>query len=265
MKHKALLFSVVLFAQAACTTVTKNPSPKTGEGFLVTDSLKPVYASAQLIVLPVAPQVYQHVSYLQTQDFGKVGCNGMIVANGGEAIIFDSPADTSGAQELLRFVTNSLHCRVTAVVPTHFHADCVGGLEAFLAAGIPVHVSAKTAALLGEKGKLFSAPLISFKDSLILPVGTGKAVARYFGAGHTTDNVIGYYAPEEVLFGGCLIKAVGASKGNLEDADTASWSQTVRRVKAAYPRIKKVIPGHEKGGGKELLDYTIGLFQKKAD
>ena len=59
-----------------------------------------------------------------------------------------------------------------------------------------------------------------------------------------------------------MIKSQGASKGNLEDANTAQWSQTVRNVKAKFPSVKKVIPGHGDSGGVELLDYTIELFEQ---
>jgi metallo-beta-lactamase class B len=33
------------------------------------------------------------------------------------------------------------------------------------------------------------------------------------------------------------------------------------RFKFGYPNVKKVIPGHGKLGGIELLDYTIHLFE----
>jgi metallo-beta-lactamase class B len=57
-----------------------------------------------------------------------------------------------------------------------------------------------------------------------------------------------------------LIKAVGAGKGNLEDANVAVWSETVGKLKRTYPEAKIVIPGHGKTGGTELFDYTIKLF-----
>ena len=40
----------------------------------------------------------------------------------------------------------------------------------------------------------------------------------YFGEGHTKDNIMGYFTEDQALFGGCLIKKVGASKGYLGDA-----------------------------------------------
>jgi metallo-beta-lactamase class B len=65
-----------------------------------------------------------------------------------------------------------------------------------------------------------------------------------------------------VIFGGCLIKEVGAGKGNLADANTIDWSNTVRKIRDEYPDVKRIVPGHGQPGGIELLDYTIKLFDK---
>jgi len=92
-------------------------------------------------------------------------------------------------------------------------------------------------------------------------VGNKKVYAKFFGEGHTADNIIGYYPNDEILFGGCLIKQLGAKKGNLADANTSKWSKTVQKVKIKYPQIKTVIPGHGEPGGIDLFDYTIRLFE----
>jgi len=34
---------------------------------------------------------------------------------------------------------------------------------------------------------------------------------------------VGYFPKENIIFGGCLIKAIDASKGYLGDANTADW------------------------------------------
>jgi metallo-beta-lactamase class B len=83
----------------------------------------------------------------------------------------------------------------------------------------------------------------------------------FFGQGHTSDNIIGYIPSENALFGGCLIKALGATKGNLTDANIREWSETVELIKKEISKLEIVIPGHEKNGGKELLEYTIELFE----
>ena len=72
---------------------------------------------------------------------------------------------------------------------------------------------------------------------------------------------MGYFPDEQILFGGCLVKEIGASKGNLADANTQAWASSVKKIKLLYPNVKIVIPGHGKPGGVELLDYTIGLFK----
>jgi ketosteroid isomerase-like protein len=57
------------------------------------------------------------------------------------------------------------------------------------------------------------------------------------------------------------VKSVGASKGNLADANEAAWSSSARFLKEKFPIIKTVVPGHGKYGGKELIDYTTTLFR----
>ena len=96
-----------------------------------------VYQSDNLIVIQVSENAFVHTSYLQTNDFGNVPCNGMIVRNSNEAIVFDTPTNDSSANELIKFINEKLHCKVNAIVPTHFHSDCLGGLAAFHKLNIP--------------------------------------------------------------------------------------------------------------------------------
>ena len=86
-------------------------------------------------------------------------------------------------------------------------------------------------------------------------------ILEHFGAGHTRDNVVAWLPEEKVLFGGCLVKEIGAGKGNLADADTLAWSGTVRRVIENYPDVRIVVPGHGEPGGEELLEYTVKMFE----
>ena len=220
-----------------------------------------VYKTDNLIVHRLSNHIYQHISFLNTNDFGRVACNGMLVVNEKEALVLDTPTDDESSLELINYVTKNLNCEIKVVVPTHFHGDCVGGLETFYKNNIPAYASNSTIELLAAKGKIFSKPMTGFADSLALNVGSEKAYVAYFGEGHTKDNVIGYFPLDNAIFGGCLIKEVDASKGNLEDANIMAWSNTVRKLKQKYPTAKIVIPGHGIAGGTELLDYTIKLFQ----
>ena len=105
--------------------------------------------------------------------------------------------------------------------------------------------------------------MTTFDSYLILAIGDKKVYAEYFGEGHTKDNVIGYFPESNAIFGGCLIKSLGANKGYLGDANTDQWAGTVQQIKLKYPNAEIVIPGHGKPGGTELLEYTIKLFEEK--
>lgn len=219
------------------------------------------YVTETLEIHKISDHVYQHISFLNTESFGKVDCNGMIVFDQGEAIIFDTPADNETSTELISWVENELHATIKAIIPTHFHADCLGGLDAFHQKGIPSYANNLTIELARSGDK--TLPENGFDNLLELEVGNKKVIAEFNGEGHTRDNVIGYVPDEKVIFGGCLIKTLNASKGNLEDANTDSWSATVAKLKDKYPDTKQVIPGHGKLGGTDLLDYTVQLFEPK--
>ena len=150
---------------------------------------------------------------------------------------------------------NNLDCKIKAIIPTHFHEDCLGGLDAFHKHGIASYANNKTINL--ARSNNLAVPQKGFNNLLQLKVGNKKVLAEFFSEGHTKDNVIGYFPDEKVMFGGCLIKELGVGKGNLNDANVNEWSNTVAKLKIKYPDTKIVIPGHGKPGGTELLNYTI--------
>lgn len=220
---------------------------------------KELYKSDKLVITQVAENSFEHTSFLQTNDFGNVPCNGLIVRNSNEVIIFDTPTNDTVSTELIKWIKETLHCKINAIVATHFHNDCLGGLNAFHENNIPSYAYFKTIELAKENK--YTVPQNSFPDSVVLKAGTEKAIVKFFGEGHTRDNVIGYFPSEKILFGGCLIKEIDATKGYLGDANVAAWSGTVEKIKAAYPNVKIVIPGHGDYGSQKLLDYTIKLFK----
>lgn len=220
-----------------------------------------VYQTDNLVILKLSDGVYQHISYLNTTDFGKVPCNGMIAVNENEVVIFDTPTDSASTTELISFVTKTLNCKIKAVIPTHFHEDCVGGVEFFNRLNIDVYASNQTINLLNATNRTFSKPMNGFDDYLEISIGNAKIYTVYYGEGHTSDNVIGYFPHRNAIFGGCLIKEMNAGKGYLGDANLSEWSKTVAMLKDKYPNATIVIPGHGVAGGVELLDYTIKLFQ----
>ena len=220
---------------------------------------KEVYKSNDLVITQITENSFVHTSFLQTNDFGNVPCNGLIVRDNNEVIIFDTPTSDNSSKELIKWINETLHCKINAIIPTHFHDDCLGGLKAFEEDHIPSYANVKTIELAKENNLVI--PNNGFTDTLTLKVGDKIVTVKFFGEGHTKDNVVGYYPSENLMFGGCLIKELDAGKGYLGDANIIDWSSTVERVKQEYPDVKIVVPGHGEYGDKKLLDYTINLFK----
>lgn len=263
---KQILAALVLISQLVVSCNISNqknqvaePVESKAENLISSDSI--LVQTETLIIRKISEHIYQHTSFLDTESFGRVACNGMLVVNQNEAIVFDTPADNESSIELIEQITKKLNCKINAIVATHFHADCLAGLKEFHASNIPSYAHNKTIELLKLKDSNAELPKNGFDEKLSLTVGDKNVFSEYFGEGHTKDNVIGYFPDDEAIFGGCLIKEVGAGKGNLEDANVGAWPQTVRNLKQKYPETKIVIPGHGKAGGTELFDYTIDLFK----
>lgn len=224
----------------------------------VTGSGKP-YQSEKLVIKKIAPYTYLYTSFLQTESWGKVDCNGVLFFDGKEAIVFNTPTDDSGSSELINYVEQQLQGTIKAVIPSHFHGDGIGGLNEFHKHKIPSYAYNRTIEI--ARSKNLPIPQNGFDSTLELNAGSKKIIAAFIGEGHTKDNIIGYFPEEKVLFGGCLIKEVAAEKGYLGDANLKEWPSTVIKLKGKYPDAKIMIPGHGKFGGTALLDYTIRMFQ----
>jgi metallo-beta-lactamase class B len=220
-----------------------NKAPRIKQLISITDSARVIYKSNKLIVKQLSPNIYQHITFLDSDSFGKVSCNGMIVLDKNEALVFDTPSTNEDSEELLTFLTRKLKLNVKGIVATHFHIDCLGGLDTFHKYGITSYGSKKT--ITSAKTINYPLPQKSFDEKLTLDAGDKKVYIEYFGEGHTRDN------------------GQGATKGNLADANTDAWPETVRRIKLKYPEVRIVIPGHGETGEMNLLDYTIRMFEVK--
>lgn len=219
-----------------------------------------VYSSESLKIEQWSEHIYRHISYLNTEAWGKVECNGMLVIKGGEALVFDTPVGAPSGEELINWIEEK-GASVKAVVATHFHYDCLGELDAFHAAGTPSYASYKTIGL--AKNIDNPVPQTGFEDSLRLIAGGLEVITRFYGEGHTSDNLVVYVPEAETIFGGCLVKAMGAGKGNLEDANTKAWPFTMEKIVKGLPNLRLIIPGHGQPGGVELLEYTARMFREE--
>lgn len=218
-----------------------------------------IYESENLVIEQITPNLYLQITYLNTDDWGKVACNGAIYVSNNEAVIFDTPSDSISSIELINYVKNELKSSIKAVVINHFHIDCLGGLKEFHAENIPSYASNKTIALAKDDNQ--EVPQNGFDKADTLTIGNQKIINTFFGEAHSKGNIISYIPSENALFGGCQVKALGAGKGNLNSANIHEWSNSIENVKKAYPEIQFVVPGHGKVGSIDLLDFTIEMFE----
>ena len=218
-----------------------------------------VQISKDLEIIPLSEHTYVSVSYAQVAGWGRVGSNGMIFLENHDALLFDSPPNDSLTEQLVRWMSDSLHVRIRAFVATHWHDDRMGGLGYIHAIGIPSYAQEKTRSI--SRSKKLPVPQTGFTDSLVLHLDRDSVVCRYFGAGHTPDNIVIWIPADRVLFGGCMVKELRSEGlGNIADAVLDEWPGTISKVIQAYPEAVKVVPGHGALGGRELLFHTFELL-----
>lgn len=257
----AVLFGQILFSCAnnsnnKTETVEKTDNKK---DCLNTSLVSVIFESEDLIIHKISDHVYEHITFLKGDDLERIPCNGMIVVNNNEAIVFDTPTNDQNSKELIEYLTTELHWKILAIVATNLHPDYPGGLRAFHRNNITSYASNQTISL--AKKENFIEPQNGFDKTYTLSVGDKKVHLEYFGEGYTKDNIVVYFPHEQVLFGGGLIKGQRNSVGNLKHSNTDAWPETIRKIKLQYPDIKKVLPKYGELGGSELLDYTIDLFK----
>ncbi len=206
--------------------------------------------------------IYVHVTWHHLENYGLFPSNGLLVIRNGQALMIDTPMDEDKTERLTQYLKDSLSVDLTKLLIGHFHDDCLGGLNYLQNIGIKSIANSRTIEKCIEIG--LPIPTTSFTDSLTFDFNEEQIDCRFFGAGHSFDNIIVWIPSKKILFGGCLIKSINSKGlGNLSDAVVSDWDLTVKKVIDKYTDIKFVIPGHGNFGGTELLTHTIELVEKE--
>lgn len=211
-----------------------------------------------IYLVRVSENAYVHVSYDDMAGFGRVGSNGLLFIQNGEAFLFDSPVTEATTRKLVDFLSDSMKLTIKGFIPNHWHDDCMGGLAYLHSLGIPSYANQMTIDI--ARSRNLPVPQHGFTDSLQLKLGDRDIFCYYFGAAHSLDNIVVWIPSEKVLFPGCMIKAMkSVNLGNTADGDTTAYPVTIAKVKVRFSHAVVVIPGHGDFGGTELIDHTIKL------
>ena len=212
-----------------------------------------------LQVLSIVPGVWRHVSHREMEGYGRVPANGLLVIGEGAAALVDTPWTDEQTGKLFDWVEERFGVKIEHVIATHSHGDCMGGLAEAHRRGASSYSSALTAEFAASDGG--SVPGTTFTDRLRIGLGETDLELRFFGGGHTRDNIVVWIPRAKTLFGGCLVKRDGGSTGYIDEADLEAWPETLRKVKKSFPHAEIVVPGHGRPGTLEYVDYTIELVE----
>ena len=234
--------------------------------FLIVFSCLKIYAqdstiqiSNDLKLIRLSQNFYIHVSYEDLQSSKHFPANGLICIDNTKAYMIDTPWNNRITADLLHWLQNSLKVEVAALVATHWHVDCMGGLDQIHQAGITSYASALTCKFAAEHN--LPVPKICFKDSMVIESKSQSIHLVYVGKGHTADNIVVWFPEQKILFGGCLVKGIRwKGLGYTADADLDEWPQTLKKLLQMFPQAKIVIPGHGDYGSLNLIQHTLGLF-----
>ncbi len=213
-------------------------------------------------VFQLAEGIWLHTTYYELPHLGRYPANGIIVISGNDSLMIDLPWTNGQAGILFDWIENTHKATVRAVVPTHSHTDCAGGLAEAHKRGADSWAYVKTIEKL-EEGK-GTVPKNGFAETRRLECGDTIVELAYLGGGHTTDNIVAWIPSRNVLFGGCLVKSLDArTLGNTREADLDDYPKTLKMVLQEYAGATVIVPGHGKHGSLQLIKHTIELCENK--
>lgn len=207
----------------------------------------------------ISDHCYIHISYQDLENTSHFPANGLVYINHDKAFIVDTPWTNELTELLIKYLQDSMKVSVEGVIPTHWHVDCMGGLETVHKIGIKSYANQLTAEICKKKNQ--SVPQITFIDSLSIG-SENELLLKYIGPGHTEDNMVVYIPSEKILFAGCMAKALNwKSLGFIADANVLKWPETLNNVLQNFTDAKIVIPGHGDYDGLDILEHTLSLFK----
>ena len=246
---------------------------------------EPIVLDAELHIEPIESGVWLVVHRFPG------ACNSLLVQCGPRQFVWvDTPCTNEATQQVHEWVKSTFNDPNLVEINTGFHNDNLAGNGYLLAQCVPCYGSDLTPKLIAEcwaetvrkvlpyyerqADTKYRDTLVSQKldppnklypltEGLTLEVGPETVEIYFPGRSHTVDNVVVYFHSRGLLFGGCMIKALGArNPGFTGDADMAAWPRSAQKVLERYPDTRLVVPGHGPAGTLELVRHTIDLCRQ---
>ncbi len=231
-------------------------------------------------------------TYMITHYFPWAANSLVVITDQKHAVLIDTPYEREATKVLLDWIRDKFGDLKISAIVTGFHQDNLGGNKVLINRGIPVYGMTLTANLVESEGpglmeEIYksvknnenSKYLSRYKNLKLSPpdhtfdlesgqnkkleIG-GETFDFFFpGESHTVDNTIVYLPNQDILFGGCMIRALSdQSPGFIKYANMQAWPISVQKVIDKYPDVQIVIPGHGSVGDHSLLDHTVQVLEK---
>lgn len=241
--------------------------------------------SDELFISKLSDTIYVVTHYFPWES------NSLIVkASGKEVVLIDTPYDTSATVLMLNWINENLKPEKITAINTGFHVDNLGGNQYLREKGIDIYGADKTCTLIDRRGKHTQQQLISWlkpeqerikkvyeamvfvkpnkifkiEEGIFLKIGNLTFDVYFPGETHSPDNLVVYIKECNLLFGGCMVKALlYQNLGFTGDANIAEWPISMKKIQEKYKTARIVIPHHGMWGDMDLVQHTIDLLMKK--
>lgn len=241
--------------------------------------------SEELFISKLSDTIYVVTHYFPWES------NSLIVkASENEVVLIDTPYNVSATKLMLSWIENNLTPNKITAINTGFHIDNLGGNQCLRDEGIDIYGADKTCVLIDERGErsqkqlilwlkpeqekikevyesmVFVKPnkLFKIEEGLLLEIGNLSFAVYFPGETHSPDNLVVYIKECDLLFGGCMIKALSSrTLGFTGDANIAEWIIAMKHIQNKYQTAQLVIPHHGMWGGTNLIQHTIDLLNPK--
>ncbi len=256
LTRSLLIAALALSACGGAETPAASLTDKPADSFLTQ-----LQADHPVTLSKIADNVWVHTTNYTLPGQNPTPVNGLVVVDGDDVILVDGAWGELATLSLLEKIKVETGKAVTKMVVTHHHMDRTAGVDVAEWQGIQVFTHPDTPRLAAESG--FPVPNTSV-SALKEPGARTKIDSvelAYPGPGHTSDNLVVYIPSADILYGGCAVRGAGSKTlGNTNDADLATWAESLKWMKATYPNAKIVVPGHGKGANLSLVDATLALI-----
>lgn len=256
LKRPLILTAFMLSACGGSETPALNPVDKLSDSFLTQ-----MQADYPVTLSKIAENVWVHTTNYNLPGQNPIPVNGLVIVDGDDVILVDGAWGEIATLSLLEKIKTETGKAVTKMVVTHHHMDRTAGVDVAEWQGIQIFTHPDTPTLAARSG--FPVPNTSVA-ALKEPGARTKIndiEVAYPGPGHASDNLVVYIPSADILYGGCAVRGAGSKTlGNTDDANLATWAESLKWMKATYPKTKTVVPGHGKGAGLSLIDDTLALI-----